>query len=113
MWSPPWRKKGLTTTAAAGLLRTKLQHHYQEIGLVFAGSQLSLMRAMFTDVARPFYGQAELVEQLGASIDFDGGVGTVAQVPKLGLTPPPGMPGSGGGSSTIIEIQIRDWHEQR
>lgn len=47
---------------AAGLLRTKLQHHVREIGLVFAGSQLSLMRAMFTDVARPFYGQAELVD---------------------------------------------------
>ncbi len=47
---------------AAGLLRTKLQHHVRDVGLVFAGSQLSLMRAMFTDVARPFYGQAELVD---------------------------------------------------
>ena len=47
---------------AAGLLRTKLQHHVRDVGLVFAGSQLSLMRAMFTDVARPFYGQADLVE---------------------------------------------------
>lgn len=47
---------------AAGLLRTKLQSHVQQIGLVFAGSQTSLMRAMFTDVARPFFGQADLVE---------------------------------------------------
>lgn len=47
---------------AAGLLRTKLQHHVRDVGLIFAGSQLSLMRAMFTDVARPFYGQAELVD---------------------------------------------------
>lgn len=47
---------------AAGLLRTKLQHHIRDVGLIFAGSQLSLMRAMFTDVARPFYGQAELVD---------------------------------------------------
>jgi hypothetical protein len=47
---------------AAGLLRTKLQHHVRDLGLVFAGSQLSLMRAMFTDIARPFYGQAELVD---------------------------------------------------
>jgi hypothetical protein len=47
---------------AAGLLRTKLQHHVRHLGLVFAGSQLSLMRAMFTDVARPFYGQADLVD---------------------------------------------------
>jgi hypothetical protein len=47
---------------AAGLLRTKLQAHVQEIGLVFAGSHTSLMRAMFTEVERPFYGQADLVE---------------------------------------------------
>jgi hypothetical protein len=47
---------------AAGLLRTKLQHHVRNVGLIFAGSQVSLMRAMFTDVARPFYGQAELVD---------------------------------------------------
>ncbi len=47
---------------AAGLLRTKLQHHVRDVGLIFAGSQLSLMRAMFTDVARPFYGQADLVD---------------------------------------------------
>jgi hypothetical protein len=47
---------------AAGLLRTKLQAHVQQLGLVFAGSQTALMRAMFTDVTRPFYGQADLVE---------------------------------------------------
>jgi hypothetical protein len=47
---------------AAGLLRTKLQAHVQQIGLVFAGSHTSLMRAMFSDVERPFYGQADLVE---------------------------------------------------
>jgi hypothetical protein len=47
---------------AAGLLRTKLQAHVQEIGLIFAGSHTSLMRAMFSDVERPFYGQADLVE---------------------------------------------------
>lgn len=46
---------------AAGLLRTKLQHHYQDIGIVFAGSQPSLMRAMFTDKGMPFYAQADLV----------------------------------------------------
>jgi uncharacterized protein len=45
----------------AGLIRTKLQHHFQEIGIVFAGSQPSLMRTMFTDKAMPFYAQADLV----------------------------------------------------
>lgn len=47
---------------AAGLLRTKLQHHYQDIGLVFAGSEPSMMRTLFSDQAAPFYAQADLVE---------------------------------------------------
>lgn len=47
---------------AAGLLRTKLQAHVRSVGLLFAGSHTSLMRAMFTDRARPFYAQADLVE---------------------------------------------------
>lgn len=47
---------------AAGLLRTKLQHHVREIGVLFAGSQPSAMAAMFTDQAMPFYAQADIVE---------------------------------------------------
>lgn len=47
---------------AAGLLRTYLQHHYQSIGLVFAGSEPAMMRMLFSDVAQPFYAQADLVE---------------------------------------------------
>lgn len=46
---------------AAGLLRTKLQHHFQRIGLMFAGSQPSVMRTMFTEPTMPFYAQADLV----------------------------------------------------
>jgi hypothetical protein len=45
----------------AGLLRTKLQHHYQDLGLVFAGSEPSTMRALFTDRVQPFYAQADLI----------------------------------------------------
>jgi uncharacterized protein len=45
----------------AGLLRTKLQHHFQDIGLLFAGSQPSLMRTLFAERTEPFYGQADLV----------------------------------------------------
>src|SRR5690606_2607934 len=45
---------------AAGLFRTKLQHHFDRIGLVFAGSEPSTMRAMFGDREQPFYGQADL-----------------------------------------------------
>lgn len=47
---------------AAGLLRTGLQHHYQDLGLVFAGSEPSMMRTLFTEQAQPFYAQADLVE---------------------------------------------------
>jgi hypothetical protein len=52
------RSAGSTTA----VLRTKLQHHYRDIGLVFAGSEPSVMRTLFTDVAEPFFGQADLVE---------------------------------------------------
>ncbi len=47
---------------AAGLLRTHLQHHYQQLGLLFAGSEPALMRMLFTEQAQPFYAQADLVE---------------------------------------------------
>jgi uncharacterized protein len=45
----------------AGLLRTRLQHHFQEIGLLFAGSEPSTMRTLFSERTEPFYGQADLV----------------------------------------------------
>jgi len=59
---------------AAGLLRTKLQHHYQRIGLMFAGSEPSTMRMLFTGTDQPFYAQADLVDvpalSLSALIDI-------------------------------------------
>ena len=63
---------------AAGLLRTELQHHYRELGIVFAGSQPSTMRLLFTDRAQPFFAQADLIElgplDDGAVVDMiDGG----------------------------------------
>jgi uncharacterized protein len=47
---------------AAGALRTALQPHYRDLGLVFAGSQPSMMRTLFSARPEPFYGQADLVE---------------------------------------------------
>lgn len=47
---------------AAGLLRTKLQHHVQDVGLLFAGSEPSTMRLLFSGVEQPFYAQADLVD---------------------------------------------------
>lgn len=47
---------------AAGLLRTKLQHHFQRIGLLFAGSEPSTMHMLFESPDQPFYAQADLVQ---------------------------------------------------
>jgi hypothetical protein len=47
---------------AAGALRTALQHHYSDLGIVFAGSEPSMMRTLFSSRPEPFYGQADLVE---------------------------------------------------
>jgi uncharacterized protein len=41
-----------------GLVRSVIQHHGTAAAYVFAGSQPSLMRALFADRERPFYGQA-------------------------------------------------------
>ncbi len=49
-------------SGAAGALRTAVQHHYQELGIIFAGSHPSMMRALFSARPQPFYGQADLVE---------------------------------------------------
>lgn len=46
---------------AAGLLRTKFQHHYTTMGLIFAGSAPSTMRMLFSNMDQPFYAQADLV----------------------------------------------------
>ncbi|MEM8745242.1 MAG: hypothetical protein AAGF91_00965 [Actinomycetota bacterium] len=46
----------------AGMLRTAFQHHFTDIGLLFAGSEPSTMEVLFTDRAEPFYAQADIVE---------------------------------------------------
>jgi uncharacterized protein len=48
-------------TGAAGALRTALQHHYTDLGIVFAGSMPSVMRQLFASRVEPFYAQADLV----------------------------------------------------
>lgn len=44
--------------ALDGLLRSVIQHHGEAAAYVFAGSQPTLMQALFSDQERPFYGQA-------------------------------------------------------
>ena len=46
----------------AGVLRTALQHHYQSLGIVFAGSEPSTMRTLFSEQSQPFFAQADLIE---------------------------------------------------
>lgn len=48
--------------ALDGLVRSVIQHHGGATAYVFAGSQPSLMRALFSDHERPFYGQARPLE---------------------------------------------------
>ena len=45
-----------------GLLRSHVQYHQDAATYIYAGSQPSLMRRLFTDRERPLYGQAEPLE---------------------------------------------------
>ena len=45
-----------------GLLRSHVQYHGDAAVYIYAGSQPSLMRKLFTDRERPLYGQAEPIE---------------------------------------------------
>ncbi len=45
-----------------GLLRSHIQYHGEAASYIYAGSQPSLMRRLFTDRERPLYGQAEPLE---------------------------------------------------
>jgi len=49
------------------LVRSVIQHHGGAAAYVFAGSQPSLMRALFSEGERPFYGQARPLETAAAA----------------------------------------------
>lgn len=95
---------------AAGLLRTKFQHHYQELAIVFAGSEPSTMRALFEDRDEPFYAQADLVviEPLSAvAIDEIVAEGWEGR-------PPPGLAGrifsaTGGHPQRAMQLADAAW----
>jgi len=72
-----------------------------------------IMAAAYAEDVRIVAGAHLAGSLVAGELEFLGSAGTIAHVPKLSLSPPPGMPGSGGGTSTIMEIFIRDWHEQR
>lgn len=87
----------------AGLLRTQLQHHYQQLGIMFAGSQPSTMRTLFTDQAEPFFAQADLVE-LGPLTDVE-----VSDIVTDGFERTDRSPG--GLTSRLV--QMAEGHPQR
>lgn len=88
---------------ATGLLRTELQHHYQELSIVFAGSQPSTMRALFTDQAEPFFAQADLVE-IGPLAD-----GAVVDIVEDGFA----ATGRSPGATARPLARFADGHPQR
>jgi uncharacterized protein len=48
----------LAVSGLDGLIRSHVQHHQQHVTYVFAGSEPSLLRELFSDRARPLYSQA-------------------------------------------------------
>lgn len=51
-----------TVAGGTAVLRAALQHHYKDIGLLFAGSAPSAMRGIFANHDQPFLHQADIVE---------------------------------------------------
>ena len=51
-----------TVAGGTAVLRAALQHHYKDIGLLFAGSAPSAMRDIFANHDQPFLHQADIVE---------------------------------------------------
>ncbi|MBA2558704.1 MAG: hypothetical protein H0V07_02255 [Propionibacteriales bacterium] len=52
-----------------GLVRSHVQYHGEAATYIYAGSQPSLMRRLFTDRERPLYGQAEPLELAPLPLD--------------------------------------------
>jgi len=51
-----------TRTPIDGVMRSVIEQHHDEAAYLFAGSHPGMMRALFDDRERPFYGQAREVE---------------------------------------------------
>ncbi len=88
---------------AAGLLRTELQHHYRDLGIVFAGSEPSTMRMLFADQAQPFFAQADLIE-IGPLTDNE-----IHDIVEAGFD----RTGRGAGAATDRIIRFVRGHPQR
>lgn len=101
--------KGLT-----GELRTQFQHHYGTLGLVFAGSQPSTMRMLFSDPTEPFFDQADLLEVPPLSL------AAVTDIVDHGFdgAPPPGLAAhihraTGGHPHRAMQLADAAWTHAR
>lgn len=99
---------------AAGLLRTKLQHHFGTIGLLFAGSEPSTMRMLFAETDQPFYAQADLVELPGLDQQL------VGELIERGFdgSAPPGLAGrlfafTNGHPQRTMQLADAAWRSQQ
>jgi hypothetical protein len=96
----------------AGALCTALQHHYTELGIVFAGSKPSMMRKLFGDRVEPFYAQADLVDiaPLDAvavtALVADGFAGTNRDA---GILPGPLLAFTGGHPHRTMQLADATW----
>jgi hypothetical protein len=81
-------------TPLDGAIRSVIEQHYEQAGYLFAGSQSGMMRALFEDRERPFYGQAravplgplasdDLAEYIGARFERSGRDADAALRPLL------------------------------
>lgn len=97
---------------AAGALRTAVQHHYRDLGIVFAGSHPSMMRTLFTARPAPFYGQADLVEigpLSAAAVDDIVTTGFAATGRDAGHTPAMIASFTGGHPQRTMQLADACW----
>ena len=86
-----------------GVLRTELQHHFSSLGIVFAGSEPSTMRALFSEQAQPLFAEADLIE-IGPLTDD-----AVHRIIEDGFN----GTGRGAGGVTSRVVRLAGGHPQR
>lgn len=97
----------------AGALRTALQHHYTDLGIVFAGSKPSMMRKLFGDRVEPFYAQADLVEVTpldAAAVTALVADGFAATGRDAGVLAGPLLEFTGGHPQRTMQLADAAWH---
>ncbi|WP_320671847.1 AAA family ATPase [Patulibacter defluvii] len=78
-----------------GLLRSVVQHQRERVAYVFAGSSPSMMRVLFADRQRPFFGQARPLDLPPLPTEE-----TTREV--LALLPDPAAPGVADATARIV-----------